>query len=128
MNCRRPYVGTLEKVFGFSELRDGQEEVIAALMEGRSALAIFPTGGGKSMCYQLPALMLEGTALIVSPLLALMKDQVDRLVAKGVAAARLDSRSMLRNTARSSRDCCAVNGSCSMFPRKSSATRSSASC
>lgn len=81
----------LEKVFGFGALRAGQEEVISTLMAGRSALAIFPTGGGKSMCYQLPALMLEGTALIVSPLLALMKDQVDGLVAKGVAAARLDS-------------------------------------
>jgi ATP-dependent DNA helicase RecQ len=81
----------LEKIFGFAELREGQEQVIAALLEGRSALAIFPTGGGKSMCYQLPALMLEGTALVVSPLLALMKDQVDGMVAKGVAAARLDS-------------------------------------
>ena len=81
----------LREVFGFDALRAGQEEVISALLDGRSALAIFPTGGGKSMCYQLPALMLEGTALVVSPLLALMKDQVDRLVAKGVAAARLDS-------------------------------------
>ena len=81
----------LEKVFGFVELREGQGEVISALLEGRSALAIFPTGGGKSMCYQLPALILEGTALVVSPLLALMKDQVDGMVAKGVAAARLDS-------------------------------------
>lgn len=81
----------LEKVFGFAELREGQEEVVSALLEGRSALAVFPTGGGKSLCYQLPALMLEGTALIVSPLLALMKDQVDGLVAKGIAAARLDS-------------------------------------
>ncbi len=81
----------LEKVFGFSELRAGQEEVVSGLLEGRSALAVFPTGGGKSLCYQLPALILEGTALVVSPLLALMKDQVDGLTAKGVAAARLDS-------------------------------------
>ena len=81
----------LREVFGFDALRAGQEEVISALLEGRSALAVFPTGGGKSMCYQLPALMLGGTSLVVSPLLALMKDQVDRLVAKGVAAARLDS-------------------------------------
>lgn len=81
----------LKRVFGFGELRAGQEEVVSVLMEGRGALAIFPTGGGKSLCYQLPALMLEGTALVVSPLLALMKDQVDGLVAKSVAAARLDS-------------------------------------
>ena len=81
----------LKDVFGFDGLRGGQEEVISVLMEGRSALAIFPTGGGKSLCYQLPALLLEGTALVVSPLLALMKDQVDGLVAKGVKAARLDS-------------------------------------
>ena len=81
----------LKEVFGFDELRAGQEDVVEVLMQGRGALAIFPTGGGKSLCYQLPALMLEGTALVVSPLLALMKDQVDGLVAKGVAAARLDS-------------------------------------
>lgn len=81
----------LREIFGFNELRAGQSEVVAALMEGRSALAIFPTGGGKSLCYQLPAILLEGTALVISPLLALMKDQVDGLVAKGVAAARLDS-------------------------------------
>jgi ATP-dependent DNA helicase RecQ len=81
----------LRNIFGFEELRAGQEEVISTLLEGRSALAIFPTGGGKSMCYQLPALIMDGTALIVSPLLALMKDQVDGLLAKGIAAARLDS-------------------------------------
>ena len=81
----------LRKHFGFDELRSGQREVVDILMAGRPALAVFPTGGGKSLCYQLPALMLEGTALIVSPLLALMKDQVDGLVAKGIAAARLDS-------------------------------------
>lgn len=82
---------TLEKVFGFSGMRSGQEEVVTILMAGRAALAVFPTGGGKSLCYQLPALLLDGTALVVSPLLALMKDQVDGLVARGVAAARLDS-------------------------------------
>lgn len=81
----------LRDIFGFDGLRAGQAEVVASLMDGRSALAIFPTGGGKSLCYQLPAILLDGTALVVSPLLALMKDQVDGLVAKGVAAARLDS-------------------------------------
>jgi len=65
--------------------------VIRALLEGRSALAVFPTGGGKSLCYQLPALMLDGLTLVVSPLIALMKDQVDALASKGISAARLDS-------------------------------------
>ncbi|HEX2569840.1 MAG TPA: ATP-dependent DNA helicase RecQ [Polyangia bacterium] len=82
---------TLQKVFGFSSFRDGQERVCDALLAGRSALAIFPTGGGKSLCYQLPALLLPGLTLVVSPLIALMKDQVDFLKSKGVPAARLDS-------------------------------------
>jgi ATP-dependent DNA helicase RecQ len=77
--------------FGFAAFRDGQEPVIRALLDGRSALAVFPTGGGKSLCYQLPALMLDGITLVVSPLIALMKDQVDALTARGIAAARLDS-------------------------------------
>lgn len=81
----------LRETFGFHQLRHGQRDVVERLMLGRPALAIFPTGGGKSLCYQLPAVLSEGTALVVSPLLALMKDQVDGLVAKGVAAARLDS-------------------------------------
>ena len=82
---------TLRSVFGFDSFRPGQEPVIAALLEGRSSLAIFPTGGGKSLCYQLPALLLDGLTVVVSPLIALMKDQVDDLTRRGVAAARLDS-------------------------------------
>ncbi|MGI9455135.1 MAG: RecQ family ATP-dependent DNA helicase [Aeoliella sp.] len=81
----------LRQVFGFNQLKAGQAEVIACLLEDRSSLAIFPTGGGKSLCYQLPALLLDGITLVISPLIALMKDQIDFLVAKGVAAARLDS-------------------------------------
>lgn len=72
-------------------MRAGQEQVVRALIDGRSALAVFPTGGGKSLCYQLPALLMEGLTLVISPLIALMKDQVDALVAKGIPAARLDS-------------------------------------
>ncbi len=82
---------TLLDVFDFDRFRPGQERVIAALLEGRSSLAIFPTGGGKSLCYQLPALLLDGLTVVVSPLIALMKDQVDDLKSRGVAAARLDS-------------------------------------
>jgi ATP-dependent DNA helicase RecQ len=77
--------------FGHDTFRAGQEPVIRALLDGRSALAVFPTGGGKSLCYQLPALLLDGLTLVVSPLIALMKDQVDALTARGIAAARLDS-------------------------------------
>ncbi len=81
----------LEKHFGFTGFRPGQEVVIDALHEHNAALAVFPTGGGKSLCYQLPALRYEGLTLVVSPLIALMKDQIDFLVRHGIAAARLDS-------------------------------------
>ena len=81
----------LRTYFGHENFREGQEAVVRALLAGESALALFPTGAGKSLCYQLPAVLLEGTALVVSPLIALMKDQVDALRARGVAAARLDS-------------------------------------
>ena len=77
--------------FGHESFREGQEAVVRALLIGESALALFPTGAGKSLCYQLPAVLLEGTALVISPLIALMKDQVDALRARGVPAARLDS-------------------------------------
>ena len=77
--------------FGFMTLLPGQREVMTHLISGRSAAAIFPTGGGKSLCYQLPALVLEGITLVVSPLIALMKDQIDALKARGVLAHRLDS-------------------------------------
>jgi ATP-dependent DNA helicase RecQ len=77
--------------FGFDAFRPGQERVVEALLAGRSALAVFPTGGGKSLCYQLPALLLEGVTVVVSPLIALMKDQIDSLQRLGVEAARLDS-------------------------------------
>jgi len=84
-------VQVLRTVFGFEEFREGQEPVITRLLDGKSVLAVFPTGAGKSLCYQLPALMLEGLTLVVSPLIALMKDQIDFLVGHGVSAARLDS-------------------------------------
>ncbi len=77
--------------FGFDRFLPGQREVIERLLAGKSAAAVFPTGGGKSLCYQLPALMLDGVTLVVSPLIALMKDQIDTLTRRGIAAARLDS-------------------------------------
>jgi ATP-dependent DNA helicase RecQ len=81
----------LKEHFGYDRFRAGQEEVIAAVLERGAALAVFPTGGGKSLCYQLPALALDGVTLVVSPLIALMKDQIDYLVSRGIAAGRLDS-------------------------------------
>jgi len=81
----------LQNTFNLPSFRPGQEAVIAALLQGHSALAVFPTGGGKSLCYQLPALMFDGLTLVVSPLIALMKDQVDALQTLGIKAARLDS-------------------------------------
>ena len=81
----------LQEHFGHQAFMPGQRQVIEHLMAGRSAAAVLPTGGGKSMCYQLPALLLDGLTLVVSPLIALMKDQIDALARRGVAARRLDS-------------------------------------
>ncbi len=81
----------LAERFGFASFRPGQEQVVDSLLAGRSALAVFPTGAGKSLCYQLPALLLDGVTVVVSPLIALMKDQIDFLTRQGVDAARLDS-------------------------------------
>ena len=85
------YLSLLKERFGFDGFRPGQAEAIEAVMRDGAALAVFPTGGGKSLCYQLPALMLEGVTVVVSPLLALMKDQIDFLHRRGIPAARLDS-------------------------------------
>ncbi|OGV45997.1 MAG: recombinase RecQ [Lentisphaerae bacterium GWF2_44_16] len=82
---------TLKKCFGFDKFKTGQEEVIRRVINGDSAGAIFPTGSGKSLCYQLSALHLPALTLVVSPLLALMKDQLDFLSSKGIAAATIDS-------------------------------------
>ena len=81
----------LEQYFGFTEFKSGQEQVIERLVDSKSTLAVFPTGGGKSLCYQLPALIFEGLTVVVSPLIALMKDQIDQLASKGIVAVRLDS-------------------------------------
>ena len=82
---------TLKNVFGFDTFRQGQEPIISKILEGKSALAVFPTGSGKSLCYQLSALHLEGLTLVISPLIALMKDQIDFLRGRNIPAARLDS-------------------------------------
>ena len=81
----------LEQHFGFGEFLDGQEAVVSSLLTGRDTLAVMPTGGGKSLCYQLPAMVMEGVTLVISPLIALMKDQVDGLVRKGIPATMINS-------------------------------------
>jgi ATP-dependent DNA helicase RecQ len=81
----------LQEHFGFNAFLKGQEAVIHKVLARQSAAAIFPTGAGKSLCYQLPAMLLPGMTLVVSPLLSLMKDQLDFLQAHNIPAARLDS-------------------------------------
>ncbi|MDP2061541.1 MAG: DNA helicase RecQ [Phaeovulum sp.] len=90
MNAPAP-LSLLASVFGFSAFRPGQEEVVRAVMAGRNTLAIMPTGGGKSLCFQLPALCREGVTVVISPLIALMRDQVRALRAAGVEAGALTS-------------------------------------
>ena len=82
---------TLKSVFGHEDYREGQEAIIEALLEGRDVLALLPTGAGKSLCFQLPALVKNGMAVVFEPLISLMKDQVDALKKKNVAAAYLSS-------------------------------------
>ena len=81
----------LQDVFGYQSFRDGQQEVIDLAVEGKDSLVIMPTGGGKSLCYQIPALVKPGITLVISPLISLMKDQVDQLKANGVAAECVNS-------------------------------------
>ena len=86
---------TLKQYFGYDSLRTGQEELINGIFAGHDVLGIMPTGAGKSLCYQLPALMLKGITLVISPLISLMSDQVKALNQAGVHAAYINSSRIL---------------------------------
>ena len=83
----------LKKYWGYSKFRSYQEQIIDSLLEGKDVMGILPTGGGKSLCYQLPALILEGSVLVISPLIALMMDQVRKLEKQGIKAMYFESHS-----------------------------------
>ena len=96
--------GKLKEVFGYGQFRGTQEAIIQNVIEGKNTFVIMPTGAGKSLCYQLPALVLPGTAIVISPLIALMKNQVDQLNAFGVNAAFLNSTLSKAETNRVKKD------------------------
>ena len=94
----------LKKYFGYDSFREGQEEIIKEILAGRDVLGVLPTGGGKSICYQLPALMMDGISLVISPLISLMKDQVDALRENGIAATFINSSLSLEDYKKSLSD------------------------
>jgi len=113
MSFDTPLEECLEKHFGFSTFRDPQREIIQGILQGRDSLVVLPTGGGKSLCYQLPALLMDGLTLVVSPLIALMKDQVDVLRSKNLPVAVLHS--MQPESERRSTLSALENGDCKLL-------------
>jgi len=83
--------GVLKKYWGYDSFRQGQQEAIRSVIEGKDTLVLFPTGGGKSLCYQVPSLMLDGLTVVLSPLVALMQDQVEQLNKAGIRATFINS-------------------------------------
>ncbi len=106
---------TLRTTFGFEAFRPGQAEIVAAVLDGRDVLAVMPTGSGKSLCYQLPALLRDGLTIVVSPLIALMRNQVAQLRGYGIAAAASTRPTIPLRIARSSIASRAANCASSML-------------
>ncbi|MGL4326337.1 MAG: DEAD/DEAH box helicase, partial [Tannerellaceae bacterium] len=105
--------GLLKKYFGYNSFRSNQEAVIQNILDGNDTFVLMPTGGGKSICYQIPALAMEGTAVVVSPLLSLIKDQVDTLRENGIVACTLNS-TQNESENRSARELC-LNGTAKLL-------------
>ena len=97
--------GKLKEIFGYGNFRGNQEIVIKNILAGRNTFVIMPTGAGKSLCYQLPAMVSEGLAIVISPLIALMKNQVDQLNAYGINARFLNSTLSKGEITRIRKDC-----------------------
>lgn len=107
----------LKDVFGYDNFRPGQVEVVNALLAGEHALAVMPTGSGKSLCFQIPALMKGGLTIVVSPLVALMEDQVAALKLAGVAAETINPHVIVRSMLRHGAESRAVKPACCIWPR-----------
>ena len=104
----------LKHYFGYSSFRGGQEEIIDNILAGKDVLGIMPTGAGKSICFQVPALIFDGITIVISPLISLMKDQVETLVSNNIGAAFINSTLTYNKVSRVFKS--AIDGECKIIP------------